>query len=353
MQIAVQLSLLSQAEDELARGFKLVAARHSQESEIRVVADLLAGWSSAHVELLEPLRRRYGTKTVDEAARTRAAMFHGMRIGGLGLLRDLEDLAVLSARVSISWIALGQTAKALRDADLEGLCVRASEETRRQVAWIETHVKHVAPQALVVPADTVSELRASIPKRPTPAAMLDVLWAPVAGAALVFAAGFTGLLSQLPLLIPSLGATAYLQAEDPAHPTARAWNVVLGQLAGCALGFLAVWLLGAWDAPTALQEGVIAPVRLGAAVLAFALTLGVTIALRAAHPAAGATTLLVALGSVRTGEHVLALAIGTGILVLVGEGLRVLRVGRRPAEAPAREAGGPPSLQPEPVANYG
>src|SRR5690606_8880288 len=159
-----QLTQLAQAEDQLARAFGLVASRHSAQDELRATADLLAGWSAAHTERLHPHLERYGSRSTDDVRRLRAALFHGARVGGVGLLRDLGDLRVLAARASIGWTALGQAAKGIPDSELVKLCAEASEETRRQLAWLETHIKHVAPQALVPPAETLSELRASLPK---------------------------------------------------------------------------------------------------------------------------------------------------------------------------------------------
>jgi len=60
------------------------------------------------------------------------------------------------------------------------------------------------------------------------------------------------------------------------------------------------------------------------------LTTLVTILLRAPNPAAGSTTLLVALGSFRTGRDAVAVVVGVLIVAIVGDVLRRLRLGERP-----------------------
>jgi hypothetical protein len=147
-----------------------------------------------------------------------------------------------------------------------------------------------------------------------------------------------------PWLLPSLGPTAFLQAAMPAHPSARLYNVVGGHLGGVAAGFVGLWLFNAWNDPIVLQSGQMTEGRLGAAVVALALTMLVGMLLRASHPPAAATTLLVALGSLRTAQQLEALFIGLAILAVVGELIRRIRLGqpswgRTKAAERARAAG--------------
>ncbi|MBI3803108.1 MAG: HPP family protein [Nitrospirae bacterium] len=66
----------------------------------------------------------------------------------------------------------------------------------------------------------------------------------------------------------------------------------------------------------------------GAAVLATGLMLLGVLLLRASHPPAAATTLLVALGGFKVSLHTLTVVVsGVLIVALVGEGLRRLRLG--------------------------
>jgi len=70
------------------------------------------------------------------------------------------------------------------------------------------------------------------------------------------------------------------------------------------------------------------PARLGAATVALALTMLLGILMRASHPPAAATTLIVALGSMKEPQAVLAFFIGLAILAVVGEVVRRLRLGQ-------------------------
>ena len=112
------------------------------------------------------------------------------------------------------------------------------------------------------------------------------------------------------------------------HPTARAWNTVVGHAGGLLAGFAAVAILGAWSAPTVLGDHRLEPVRVAAAVIAIGLTVGAGFLLRAPHPPAAATTLLVALGSIATLESALVVMGGVLIVAAVGELLRRLRMER-------------------------
>jgi CBS-domain-containing membrane protein len=136
-----------------------------------------------------------------------------------------------------------------------------------------------------------------------------------------------------PWLFPSLGPTAYLQAESPAHPASRFYNTVVGHGIGLVAGFLAVFLLNAYTDPVVLVSHSLTWERAGAAALALALTLGVALLLKASHPPAGATTLLVALGAFKL-EDIPTVVAGVLIVAVVGELARRLRLGQlRPTTA--------------------
>lgn len=188
------------------------------------------------------------------------------------------------------------------------------------------HVEHEAPDAIAIVPDQSGQIAASLPKRPTSlASMPDPIWGSLAAAALLLVVGLLGVLVGLPWLVPSLGPSAVLLAVTPAHPTARPWNTIVGHAGGMVSGFAAVAVLGAATAPTVLGDHQLVPVRVAAAVLAIGLTVGAGFLLRASHPPAAATTLLVALGSIATLEQGLVALAGVVILTGVGEFLRELR----------------------------
>ncbi len=102
--------------------------------------------------------------------------------------------------------------------------------------------------------------RSSRPNR-YPPGIPDIVWAPLVAAFLMLIPGLIGLLAHQPWLFPSLGPTAFLQAEQPEQPTARFYNTVVGHLHGLVAGILAVLILGASTAPAVLATGKLTPVR--------------------------------------------------------------------------------------------
>ncbi len=164
-------------------------------------------------------------------------------------------------------------------------------------------------------------------RRHWPPQIPDILWDPLAAAALLIAIGLLGVLTNEPLLFPSLGPTAFLQAEDPEMRMARFYNTVVGHLIGLGSGVVAVLLLHANQAASAMATGRLAPVRIFASALAIALTIVIGLLLRASHPPAAATTLLVALGGFRfTARTLLVVVAGILLIGVLGEGLRRLRL---------------------------
>jgi hypothetical protein len=172
-------------------------------------------------------------------------------------------------------------------------------------------------------------IRASLPKRITSISSIpDKTWVPMVSALLVLVVGLFGLALGRPWLGPSLGPTIILVAMSPAHPTARGWNIVAGHLVGLAAGVAAVLLLGARSAPNPMASGDLTAVRVAAATVASVLTAMGMILLRASHPPAAATTLLVALGAISTPPQILATIVGVLIVAVAGELVRRYRSDR-------------------------
>jgi CBS domain-containing membrane protein len=117
-----------------------------------------------------------------------------------------------------------------------------------------------------------------------------------AGCAVVIAVcGLAAHLAKQPMLFPSLGPSALLFFEKPTAPESSPYNAVVGHLVGILAGVAAIALFGLLDAPSVLEAGVTLA-RVGAATLSVALVALLLPPLRASHPPAGATTLLVSLG---------------------------------------------------------
>ncbi|HJQ75769.1 MAG TPA: HPP family protein [Acidimicrobiia bacterium] len=102
-----------------------------------------------------------------------------------------------------------------------------------------------------------------------------------------------------PFVFPSLGPTAFLFFYTPTMASAAPRNTILGHLIGASAGYLSLVVFGLTEAEPALASAVTLP-RAGAAALSLGLASGLMVWLRVPHPPAGATTLIVSLGILRT-----------------------------------------------------
>jgi hypothetical protein len=152
------------------------------------------------------------------------------------------------------------------------------------------------------------------------------LWGPVVAGVLMLIMGLIGFASGRPLLLPSLGPSAFEHSEQPKDNASRFYNTFMGHMIALGAGFLAVALVNAWEAPPVLSVHTLTLARVGAAILAVAFTLAATTLARAFHPPAAATTLLVALGAFRTGGDALIVFLGVLVLAALGEIARQTRI---------------------------
>ena len=130
-----------------------------------------------------------------------------------------------------------------------------------------------------------------------------------------------------PLIFASLGPTAYELVEQPQLPSARTYNIIVGHLTGLGSGFLALYLLNAWAAPSVMAAtGVESPERMLAVTIATALTTLVTLALRAGQPAALATSMLVSTGLMQTRRDAVVIVSGILLIAAIGEPVRRFRL---------------------------
>jgi hypothetical protein len=150
MHLATYLGLLERAETALSESFRQVADAHGDEPDVRHDCTRMARQCERHVAQLSPFLDRYGEAPEDEPERLHADLFQGTRTGGLGLLRDLHDLYVMTAASDIAWTVIGQAAQGARDSDLHDVVTSCERDTSVQQAWIRTRMKAAAPQALVV-----------------------------------------------------------------------------------------------------------------------------------------------------------------------------------------------------------
>ncbi len=318
---------LKTSERQLADALVLVSDRHSRDADIRDVARTIAAWSAEHVDVLEKVATKYGVRVTKQPGQLRSALFHDPRVGAIGLVEDLHDLALLAQDVELLWLELGRAARALFDHDLAKTCTDASEDTKRQLQWILTQLKDASPQAIAVPAEPVREIEASVPRTVSAAALPDLVWSPLVATVLLVFVGIGSLATGQPWLLPSLGPSAYLAAVDWAHPSARAYNTVVGHLIGLGAGFAMVAALGAYDDPDPLT-GPTTIARVAAAALSVGITIALAIPLKADHPPAAATALLVALGGIKTKHQALGVIVGASLLALAAVLVRAIRSGR-------------------------
>jgi len=118
-----------------------------------------------------------------------------------------------------------------------------------------------------------------------------------------------------PLVFPSLGATAFLFFETPMAEVASPRNTIIGHYLGAAIAYFWLLVFGLEHAPSAIQAGFGAD-RAAAVALSVACTGGVLRLLRAAHPPAGATTVIVSAGLLTSGEQLAVLAGGVALLTI-------------------------------------
>lgn len=156
----------------------------------------------------------------------------------------------------------------------------------------------------------------------------DLLIAPVCEAALLFLAAVIAWLVHKPLIFASLGPTAYELVETPERRSARPYNVVVGHLVGVLAGFLALYMTNAWSSP-GIDVGTVGWPRIWAVVIAAAVTVVVTLLVRAAQPAAIATTLLIALGNMEQWQDGFIIMGGVLLMLVVGEPIRNWRLRMR------------------------
>ena len=118
-----------------------------------------------------------------------------------------------------------------------------------------------------------------------------------------------------PFVFPSLGPTAFLFFFNPQAPSASPHHAVVGHAIGIACGYGSLLLLNLEHSGSALALGMTWP-RVLAASLSLASTGALMILLNAAHPPAGATTLIISLGAIVRPLHLLIIEVALILLVL-------------------------------------
>lgn len=119
-----------------------------------------------------------------------------------------------------------------------------------------------------------------------------------------------------PFAFPSLGPTAFLLFYQPLAPNAAPRSCFFGHLIGVLAGYLSLVVFGLTDVPPDLEAFTAA--RVGALALSLALTLSLMAWLDIPHAPAGATTLIVSIGILRTPEQLAILMLAVVLLTAQG-----------------------------------
>jgi hypothetical protein len=149
MHLATYLGLLHTSLRTLADAFREVAKGHGDEPDVEQTCAVLSKRIDGQVEKLGPIVERYGEHRESEPERLHHAEFEQTRTGGVGLLRDLQDLYALASFTDITWTVVGQAAQGLRDKELMDVVGSREQDTARRLAWLKTRIKQSAPQALI------------------------------------------------------------------------------------------------------------------------------------------------------------------------------------------------------------
>ncbi len=180
-----------------------------------------------------------------------------------------------------------------------------SPESHRKLSLLEPEVTRGLIARL-----RLTRLLGRFPERP--------VWA-----AFMFANGFitiallaaVAMVTRVPFVFPSLGPTAFLFFFTPTAPTASPRNCVYGHAIGIVCGYVSLLLTGLQHAPPAMTIGVDLH-RVLAAALSLSATGALMILLKAAHPPAGATTLIISLGIVTRPLYLLVIELAVVLLAV-------------------------------------
>ncbi len=123
------------------------------------------------------------------------------------------------------------------------------------------------------------------------------------------------MVTRTPFIFPSLGPTAFLFFYTPESPTASPRHTIYGHGIGILCGYGSLWVCGLTQALPTIEVGV-SRARIIAAALSLASTGALMILLKAAHPPASATTLIISLGIVTKPVHLLLIEAAVALLTL-------------------------------------
>jgi hypothetical protein len=150
MHIGNYINMVHKSGEDLSKAFRMVANEHGDEPDVEETCLLLAGWIDGLVEKVKPFTEKYGDEKSKEPDRLMRTLFKEPRKGSMGLLRDLQDLWLMSDEAQVCAIILRQAASGLRDKELIEVCNEIEAMAKRQASWLLTRMKSAATQTLIV-----------------------------------------------------------------------------------------------------------------------------------------------------------------------------------------------------------
>jgi CBS domain-containing membrane protein len=151
--------------------------------------------------------------------------------------------------------------------------------------------------------------------RPLPAVLVWSIYVFVNGFITIALLSVLAVCTGVPFVFPSLGPTAYLLFFSPLSEASSPRNTILGHALGLICGYGAFWLLGSPLTDPGGPSGFTGP-RVIAAALSLAATGALMILLKAGHPPAGATTLIVSLGIIYKPHYLVVIMVAVLILTM-------------------------------------
>jgi hypothetical protein len=159
MKIGLALEELHRSEADLAKELLKVSERHKVDHEIFHLGRDLASWSQQHVREIAEIGHHYGQDLdpnsgsehglLDTVREKGSELIGRMSSSSLLLLRDLREVYIKAAGVSVDWELLAQAAQGIKHRELLELAQRCHPDTLRQMRWANGKLKESATQILV------------------------------------------------------------------------------------------------------------------------------------------------------------------------------------------------------------
>jgi hypothetical protein len=145
------IRLSRQAQVALADAWSKLADGHRDEADVRLLARRFATSTNDHGKQLDTFVGKHdGSSSTEAPENFDALTFRGTRTGGLGLLRDLHDITLLTTECDLMWMLLAVGAQGVHDSELLDLSRAGQTDTKSQLDWLQSRMKQTAPQALLV-----------------------------------------------------------------------------------------------------------------------------------------------------------------------------------------------------------